>query len=100
LGPDLSTGVASAVSHYIHRLESGTGPIGIPQFCAAHVARDSDVDVDLDLDEETRVPLQLEAERQGATVDRLAAHAVLVYLADLDRTLPIRSQRTESARSA
>lgn len=81
-GSDLPAGVNSAISHYMRRLESGSAPIGIPRFARAPEA--AEVAVDLTLDAETRAPLEREARRQGATVDRLAAHAVLVYLADLD----------------
>ena len=44
--------------------------------------------VDLPVDECTWELLQREARRQGTTVARLAAHSVLVYLAELDRLNP------------
>jgi hypothetical protein len=96
LGSDLSTGVNSALSHYIQRLESGRTPIGIPSLCLAQAPQDPEIAIELKLDEETRAPLEREAKRQGATVDQLAAHAVLVYLADLDET-PFRLLRGREA---
>ena len=44
--------------------------------------------MDLPLDERTWQLLQREARRQGTTVSQLAAHSVLVYLAELDRLTP------------
>lgn len=88
LGSDLPAGVHSALSHYVQRLKSGPPPIGIPSSCRTQAPQDHEIAIDLRLHVETRAALEGEAKRQGATVDRLATHAVLVYLADLDEAPP------------
>jgi hypothetical protein len=41
------------------------------------------------VDGETWEALEREAARQGATASELAAHSVLVYLAEIDRLTPV-----------
>jgi hypothetical protein len=88
LDSDVATGVRAALSDFTQRLASGTPPVDVPR---APLEADPDepaIAVDLSLDERSWQLLRHEARRQGTTVTRLSAHAVLVYLADLDRLTP------------
>jgi len=81
-GGDVTAGVRKALLHYTYKLKVGRRPVAAPRFL------DSDPVVhgkfELTLDRETEALLVQEAERQRTTASRLAAHAVLVYLAELD----------------
>jgi hypothetical protein len=86
-----------ALREYAEKLRAGQSPIGIPSFCRGQAIQDGGPSLDLAVDEETRRALEREATRQGATVEELAVHAVLVYLAELDRRLGTASGVTPSA---
>jgi hypothetical protein len=94
LGADIVAGVRAALSDFTQRLESGRVPIDLPRMPLKGVSAESATAVDLDLDERTWQLLQREARRQGTTVGKLAAHSVLVYLAELDRLTPPSSSAT------
>ncbi len=86
-GADLQAGVRKALSHYTRKVESGRAPIGLPRFCREQREQEPEVSFDLAIEERAEALLEREAAKHGVPVDRLAAHAVLVYLADLDRSL-------------
>ena len=88
LDADIAAGVRAAISDFTQRLESGRTPIDLPRTPLGPVSAEPAMAVDLDLDESTWLLLQREARRQGSTVSQLAAHSVLVYLAELDRLTP------------
>jgi len=88
LDSDIASGVRAALSDFTARLESGRSPLGVPRAPLEAVSAEPAVAVDLSLDERTWQLLQREARRQDTTVDQLAAHSVLLYLADLDRLSP------------
>jgi hypothetical protein len=88
LNVDIAAGVRAALSDFTQRLESGRAPIDLPRTPLEPVSAEPAMAVDLDLDESTWLLLQREARRQGSTVSQLAAHSVLVYLAELDRLTP------------
>ncbi len=88
LDADIATGVRAALSDFTQRLESGRAPVDLPRTSLEPVSAEPATAVDLDLDERTWQLLQREARRQGSTVSQLAAHSVLVYLAELDRITP------------
>lgn len=88
LDADLASGVRAALSDFTQRLESGRAPVDLPRTPLEAVSAEPATAVDLDLDERTWQLLQREARRQGSTVSQLAAHSVLVYLADIDRLTP------------
>jgi hypothetical protein len=81
-GADLSAGTRKALLHYAYKLKAGRRLIAVPRFLGAAAA--PAVKFDLTLDRETEALLAQEARRQRTTMSRLAAHAVLVYLAELD----------------
>jgi hypothetical protein len=85
LGGDVAAAVQAAVSHYAGKLKSGRPPLGPPSFLREGAPPlEPEVAVDLAVDPETEALLEKEALRQGTSVSRLAAHSVLVYLAELD----------------
>jgi hypothetical protein len=84
LGGDLGAAVQAALCHYAGKLRSGRPPIGPPGFARPVSAADTAVALDLTVDTETEALLEREAARQKTSVSQLAAHTVLVYLAELD----------------
>ena len=88
LDADITAGVRAAISDFTQRLESGRAPVDLPREPLGAASAEPAMAVDLPLDERTWQLLQREARRQGTTVAHLAAHSVLVYLAELDRLTP------------
>jgi hypothetical protein len=89
LGSDLSVGVRAALADYTRRLGSDTPPMPIPRFIQDGSAASRAKIIDLSVDEEMWEVLEREAARQNTTVSDLAAHSVLVYLAEIDRMTPL-----------
>ena len=81
-GDDVSAGTRKALLHYAYKLKAGRRPVAAPRFLRAETS--PEVEFVLTLDRETEALLAQEARRQETTMARLAAHAVLVYLAELD----------------
>jgi hypothetical protein len=88
LDSDIAAGVRAAIADFTRRLESGHPPVDLPREPYGAASVDSVTAVDLPLDERSWQLLQHEACRQGTTVGRLAAHSVIVFLAELDRLTP------------
>jgi hypothetical protein len=88
LDSDIAAAVRAALSDFTQRLESGRAPVDLPRGPLGPASAEPAMAVDLPLDERTWQLLQREARRQGATVSELAAHSVMVYLAELDRLSP------------
>jgi len=94
LGTDLTEAVETAIHHYTGKLRSGRRPVPPPppQFFSSGVSTDfgtgtstpAGVDLELTLDSETEAMLRREAMRYGTDVEAIAAHSVMVYLAELD----------------
>jgi hypothetical protein len=85
-GSDVPAGVHAALVHYLSRLRSGPAPLRLPRGwpppqAAAEAGARFEVAVESDLEQR----FEHESRRQEATVEGLVAHAVLVYLADVDR---------------
>ncbi|MFL5834744.1 MAG: hypothetical protein ACJ76B_12325 [Solirubrobacterales bacterium] len=78
----IAAGTRKALLHYAYKLKAGRRPVAAPRFLRAEPL--PEVRFDLTLDRETEALLAQEARRQRTTMSRLAAHAVLVYLAELD----------------
>lgn len=85
LGSDLALGVREALANYTRQLASESPPPEIPRFTAGLLSARPAKAFDLPVDEETWEALEREAARQGTTASDLAAHSVLVYLAEIDR---------------
>jgi hypothetical protein len=84
LGDDIPAGTRTALFHYARKLKAGRRPIAPPRFLDDVEPRDPAVTFDLTVDPETEAVLEQEALRQRTTVGQLAAHTVLVYLAELE----------------
>jgi hypothetical protein len=81
-GTDLSVGARKALLHYAYKLKVGRRPIAAPRFLDSTSA--AEAKVELTLDRDTEALLAEEARRLQITTGRLGAHAVLVYLAELE----------------
>ena len=88
LDADLAAGVRAALSDFTERLEAGRLPVSVPDALGNAGPTEPAIALDLPLDERTWHLLAHEAGRQGTTIDQLASHSVLVYLAELDRLTP------------
>jgi hypothetical protein len=84
LGTDIGGAVQAALCHYAGKLKSGRPPLSPPGFLPEGAAQDGKDAFDLAVDPETEALLEREAAKLGTDVSRLAAHSVLVYLAELD----------------
>jgi|GEM_PF-1364044 len=85
LGPDVPAGVEIALLFYLGKLSSGRGAPRYPAFLQSSGFEAPDAEVELNVGAEVEELIWGEAERQHITVDRLAAHSVFIYLAELDR---------------
>ena len=85
LGPDVPAGVEIALLYYVGKLRSGRGAPRFPSFLQNASFEDPVAEIELNVGPEVERVLSMEAERQHTTVDRLAAHSVFLYLAELDR---------------
>ena len=81
-GGDVSGGTRKALLHYAYKLKAGRRPVAVPRFLPSEPSPCAKFELTLDRD--TEALLAQEARRQQTTMSRLAAHAVLVYLAELD----------------
>ena len=84
LGDDIPAGTRTAMFHYARKLKAGRRPIAPPRFLDDLAAPESQVAFDLTVDPETEAMLEQEALRQRTTMSQLAAHTVLVYIAELE----------------
>jgi hypothetical protein len=85
LGRDLSAGMEIALLYYVGKLRSGRGAVSVPSFLQIAGFPGAVSEVELNVGTEVEEVLSVEAKRQHTTVDRLAAHSVFLYLAELDR---------------
>lgn len=85
LGPDLPAAVEIALLYYVGKLRSGRGAPGFPSFLQGAEFEPPAAEIELNVGPEVEEVLSAEAERQHTTVDRLAAHSIFLYLAELDR---------------
>jgi hypothetical protein len=84
LGDDIPAGTRTALFHYVRKLKAGRPPLAPPRFLADQPSPQAEVAFDLSVDPETEAMLEREALRQRTTTSALAAHTVLVYLAELE----------------
>jgi hypothetical protein len=90
LGPDIAAGVQSALLHYTHSLGSARAPARFPRFRRDQPPETSGADFDLTVDPAIQEALERELRKPGGapSMEQLAAHAVFVYLADLEEARP------------
>jgi hypothetical protein len=79
---DLEAGARKALLHYVYKLKAGRQPVAAPRFL--DTPSDPAARFNLTLDRESEAVLAQEAVRQHTTVTRLATHAVMIYLAELE----------------
>ncbi len=86
-GCDIATGVHAALRHYTQGRESSDREAPEPPaFPSGPSTGRSGAGVELVIDPEIQAALEREArESDGMSVEQIAHHAVLVYLADMDR---------------
>lgn len=85
MSSDIPAAVERAVFHYTGKLKAGRPQVEFPHFDDDEgTSRDPEVVIDLALAPEVEVLLEREAKRQDVAVEQLVAHAVLIYLAELD----------------
>lgn len=82
-GADLDAGVQAAALHYTRRLRSARPPVSIPRFCRGKSFRASG-SLEIPLSPEVERALKREAYRSGTPIEQVLAHAVFVFLADMD----------------
>lgn len=83
-GEEVAAGVQAALLHYTRRLRSSRKPVAFPRFQRGVTSEMSGLDLELPIDPSMEAALRHEVLRQGVSIESLAEHAVLVYLADLD----------------
>jgi len=79
---DIEAGARKALLHYVYKLKAGRKPVATPRFLDS--APVPAAKFDLTFDRESEAVLAEEAIRQHTTVTRLATHAVMIYLAELE----------------
>lgn len=94
LGTDLTETVETAIRIYTGKLTYGRPPLPYPIFLGTDRSRDfgthtppssnHDDEIELTLDSQTEALLRRESMKLDMSVDAIATHAVLVYLAELD----------------
>lgn len=86
LGAGAEAGARTAMRRYADRLGAGEAT-PLPNFLRdlpAPSGPESGRSFELDIDAESLAVLEREAERQEVPVEKIASHAVLAYLAELD----------------
>jgi hypothetical protein len=83
-GGDVPASVHLALRHYARLLESGWRPASFPVFFRDFESECAADSFELPVDSEIQAMVGREARRHGTSVDQIAAHAVFVYLADLE----------------
>jgi len=84
LRTDLATGVEAALVHYVDRIESGRAPVPPPRFLRDEAFGAEEAALELAVAADARAILEREARTHQIPVSQVLAHAVFVYLADLD----------------
>jgi hypothetical protein len=88
-GSDVSVGTQAALRHYVRRLRSQRKPVAIPSFRRGPEAGTlAGPELELSVPPDVEAALTREARRQGVSLERIVAHAVFVYVADLEAPAP------------
>jgi hypothetical protein len=83
-GDDVPAGVRAAVVRYADKLRGGRRLAAPPRFLADLHPPGCAFPVEMTVDAADEATYAAQARSQGTTVERLAHHAVLVYLAELE----------------
>lgn len=87
LGSDIDAGVEAALRYYTQTRERQPEPRSLTSTGAEQSGMGDGEELELSLDPEIERALASEAQRvDGVSAGQLGAHAVLAYLADLDRS--------------
>jgi hypothetical protein len=84
LGSGLGDAAQAALSHYCGKVEAGRPPAAPPGFLKGYEPSEGATVVEPVVDSKTEEILESQAQALGVDLDRLAAHAVMTYLAELD----------------
>jgi hypothetical protein len=84
-GPHLNRGVQSALRHYARRVRSARRPPEVPAFMReVEIDPATAIELDVAVPYEVQSALEREARLQLLALDRVVAHAIFVYLSDVD----------------
>lgn len=84
-GPHLNRGIQSALRHYARRVRSARRPPEVPTFMRdAALDPATAIELDVPVPYEVQSALEREARLQSLPVERVVAHAIFVYLSDVD----------------
>jgi hypothetical protein len=83
LGTDVPAAVRKSLVFYRQKLRAGRPPVDPPRF-PLRGSDEEKVVFDVDVDPRCQALLADEADRRGTTLSALAAHAVMIYLAELE----------------
>lgn len=99
LRTDVVAGAHEALLYYVRKLDSGQPPLAPPRFLRDQPPDGAAVVLELAVDAETQAALEREASRQRIPLSQVLAHAVFVYLADLEAASEGRSLGDEPSAS-
>jgi hypothetical protein len=86
VGADVPAAINTALSYHVAKLEMGRDPVRFPgRLQRASAASGAQPELEVEVDDRVEATLRADATRQGVSPADLAGHAVLVYLAELDR---------------
>lgn len=88
LGPDVQAGVEVALLYFLGKRRSNRDFPEFPSFLQNEHFEEPVTLFDVDVGTEVEDMLSAEARQLHITVDRLVAHCVFIYLAELDRVEP------------
>lgn len=114
VGPDASAAINLALTYYVEIRDRGRAPVKFPKFLRereqggaaerpsgrAPAFVDDRREIEVEVDARIEAALCRDAERQGVSSGDLAGHAVLVYIAELDRVGEDASPARQLSRSS
>lgn len=86
MGGDGTEAIRTVLSDYLGRLQSGGETTPFPRFRREGGDAKPTAEIDVSLDADTAAALEREATRQAVSPEQLLMHAVLVGLAERDRS--------------
>jgi hypothetical protein len=83
VGSDVPAAVNAALAYHVEKVVGSHGRVPFPRFLAD--APDDRFELEIEVDPLIEEAVREDARRQGVSPEDLAEHAVLVYLAEIDR---------------